>query len=440
MGKTTNPWGQRSGSPAPAKAPPPKPSPKPGHIKLTVTRDDDAKPVRSARVKLNGPSASSGRTSAAGVVEFPGLQPGAYTIEIAAEGLVGATEPVNVTEGKTAPVAVRLKVPTCKLAVAGVADAKKVTEGALLVRDFDGNQAPRKKLTIGRCEPAAFSGHVLLRCASPKVKLFKAASGGAAIALDGTQNRFAAGSLPVNLWVQGADSSGSMRDIEVTLDIDGGAAKVDSAKLTVLWVEQPNLKLSGDMDVNNARRGTYKGWTKDGRGKLGLQEYNNNCGARIGWGSEASAKVHPPDFSFPGSDLKLERDYDFNDFRGNAVMSHGAPNAAIPPGNDTGDSPFRDDDPAPDGTIYDFDAAGLPVSAEPQNTVFRTRNNFRAFASITLDGKPLRCSPVRDYFICFSQKQAKAGGGSEWHVIDPPDIPGDKQAGHGTTKTTWDLK
>jgi hypothetical protein len=440
MGKTTNPWGQRSGSPAPAKAAAPKPSPKPGHIRLTVTNDGDAKPVRSARVKLTGPSASNTRTSAAGVAEFPGLDAGAYTIEVAAEGLVGETASVNVSEGKTTAAAVRLKVPTCKLAVAGVADAKKVTEGGLLVRDFDGNRAPRRKLTIGKCEPAAFSGHVLLRCASPKVKFFRVASGGTAVALDGAKNRFATGSLPADLWVQGTDPSDSMRDIEVSLDIDGGAVKVDFAKLTVLWVEQPNLKLSGDMNANNSKRGTYKGWTKDGLGKLGLQEYNNNCGARMGWGSEASAKVHPPDFSFPGSDLKLERDYDFNDFRGNVVSAHGAPNAVIPPGNDSGDPPFRDDDPEPDGTIYDFDAAGLPVPAEPQNTVFRTRNNFRAFASITLDGKKLRCSQVRDYFICFSQKQAKAGGGSEWHVIDPPDIPGDKQAGHGTTKTTWDLK
>ena len=435
-----NPWGQRSGSPAPAKAPPPKAGPRPGHVRLTVTRDADATAVRSARVKLSGPSASNARTSSAGVAEFPGLKPGAYTIEIAAEGLVGTTETVQVSEGKTAPVTVRLKAPTCKLTLAGLADPKKRTEGALLVRDFDGNQAPRKKLTIGRCEPAAFSGSVLLRCASPKVKFFKVAAGGTAIALDGAQNRFATGSLPVDVWVQGTDSSASMRDVEVSVDIEGGAAKADTVALTVLWVDQPNVALSGSMDVNDAKRSAYKAWTKDGRGLLGLQEYNNSFGARMGWGSEASAKVHPAGFRHPSADLKLERDYDFNDFRGNAVMSHGAPNAVVPPGNDTGPAQARDDDPEPNDTIYDWDAAGLPVPAEPEHTIYRTRNHFRAFASITLDGKPVRCSPVRDYFIRFSQKQTKAGGGSDWRVIDPPDVPGDKQAGHGTTKTTWDLK
>jgi hypothetical protein len=112
----------------------------------------------------------------------------------------------------------------------------------------------------------------------------------------------------------------------------------------------------------------------------------------------------------------------------------------MPPGNDTGPPPARDDDPDPDETIYDWDAAGLNIPNAPANTVHRTRNNFLAFASITVEGKAVRCSEFQPYFIAFSQVQTTAPNGATWVVQTPPDAAGDNNAGNGTTNVTADLK
>lgn len=333
------------------------------------------------------------------------------------------------------------KAPKAEVDVAGVAAAKKKTDGGLVVRNFDGNKAPRKKFTIKKIvDPAGFAGSVLLTCASDKIKVFDAAKAGNEIALDGTKNKFANAVLPKDLWVEGFKASEAMADIEIDIDIVGGAAKADSFKLTVLWVDKPTVALAGTMSADNAKRDGYKNWTKAGTYALGLQDFNANFGARKGWGSEASAKVHPPAFKFTGSDLKLERDYFFRDYTGSVLLAKGDYSADIPPGNDTGPASARDDNPDPKGAIYDWDAAGLLIPDKPKGTIMRTRNNFKAFASITVEGKKVRCSEVREYRIRFSQQQTKDPHGAEWKTISPSDVAGDNEASHGTTNVTWDLK
>ncbi len=162
----------------------------------------------------------------------------------------------------------------------------------------------------------------------------------------------------------------------------------------------------------------------------------------MGWGTEARAKVHPAKFAYPGSDLKLERDVAFNDWVGNGTSSlgSGTANATIPPANDTGPPAARDDNPDPDDMLYDWDAPGLNIPAAPVNTIHRTRNNFRAVASITIDGTAVRASQIRPYLVVFSMKQTAAPNGSTWVVLSPVDVTGDNTAGNGTTKLTWDLK
>jgi hypothetical protein len=333
------------------------------------------------------------------------------------------------------------KAPKAEVDLAGVAAGKKKTDGGLVVRHFDGNKAPRKKFTIKKIvDPAGFAGSVLVTCASDKIKVFDAEKAGAEIALDGTKNKFANASLPKDLWVEGFKASDAMADIEVDIDIVGGAAKADSFKLTVLWVDKPTVALAGTMSADNGKRDGYKNWTKAGTYALGLQDFNANFGARKGWGSEASAKVHPAAFKFAGGDLKLERDYFFRDYSGNALLDQGDYTANIPPGNDTGPANARDDNPDPNGTIYDWDAAGLNIPDKPKGSIMRTRNNFKAFASITVEGKAVRCSEVREYRIRFTQQQTKDPHGAEWKTVSPPDVAGDNEASHGTTNVTWDLK
>ena len=90
--------------------------------------------------------------------------------------------------------------------------------------------------------------------------------------------------------------------------------------------------------------------------------------------------------------------------------------------------------------IGDYKICGLSRMAALQNQIRRTRNNFKAFVSITIDGTIVRCSPIREYFVRFTMKQVNAPTGHNWVVIDPPDVANDKQAGDGTTKLSWDLK
>jgi hypothetical protein len=323
--------------------------------------------------------------------------------------------------------------------VDGVAAAKKATDGGLVVRSFDANGAPRKKITLKKVtDPVGFAGSLLVNCASDKIKIFDAAAGGTQVLLDGTHNKFANAGLPKHLWVEGAKASDGMADVEVTLDVDSGPAKADSFKVTVLWVDQPDLAFTGTVSADNAKREKYKLLFKSFT--LGLQTTDDPTNKRMGWGSEASAKVHPPKFNYPGNDLRLERDYYFRDYNGSASMATGNYSASLPPGNDSSPDTYRDDDPDPNGIIYDVDAAGLNIPDAPAGTIHRTRNNFKSFASITVEGKKVRCSPVREYRIRFSQKQTKAPHGTEWKKLDPPDVADDNQAAHGTTKVTWDLK
>ncbi len=418
--------------------PPPPPKPLPGNLLVTVTDSKTGKVIEGAKVDITGPESKSDTTPATGKVAFNRITPGSYTANASKDGYAPNSGAATVRSSATTPLTVQLTPATVSLTVAGVAAGDKVTVGGLIVRNFDNNHAPRKKITISAVSPAGVPGKVTFQCDSAKVKFYDSAAGGSAIAIDGAANVFAPGSLPKDLYAEGVDFSASMRDIKVWLDF-GSRTKVDSATLTVLWVDQPTVRLSGTISANNSKKNAYKGWTKANTLDLGLQEYNATMGARIGWGSEASAKVHPTKFKYPGNDLKLERDYDYHDYNGNTVMNSGSRSATIPPGNDTGPPQARDDDPDPDDTIYDFDAAGLAIPNAAVNTIHRTRNDFWAFASITVEGKAVRCSQVREYFIDFSQVQTAAPSGAVWRVKDPPDVAGDKQAGNGPTKLTWDL-
>ena len=424
---------------APAKPGKAKPAaPATGNLQVTVINSKTGKTIKGSAVKIAGPEPHNGSTDASGQIKFSGIKTGAYTADATIDGFAPGSKAGTVKANATTKVTIKLPPAAVSMTIDGVAAGNKISVGGLIVRNFDANSAPRKKITISAVTPAGAPGDVILQCASAKVKFFDAAIAGSEIKIDGAVNRFAPGVLPKDIFAEGVDASDTMRDVRVSLD-HGTRTTVDSARLTVLWVDKPTVNLAGSMSKNNSKRKAYIGWTRAGTSKLGLQRYNANFGARMGWGSEASAKVHPKKFQFPGNDLKLERDFDFKDYNGAAMMASGARSASVPPGNDTGPAAARDDNPKPDDTIYDWDAAGLNVPVAPVGTIHRTRNNFWAFASITAEGKSVRCSEIREYFIAFSQEQKKAPSGDKWRVKKPPDVAGDNNAGNGTTKLTWDL-
>jgi hypothetical protein len=251
-------------------------------------------------------------------------------------------------------------IPKAKIDLAGIADGQKATIGGLIVRNIDGNNAPRKKITISMVvTPPGYAGGVVLECGSNKVKVYDAITAGSVVAA-GT--RFPHTSLPKDLWVEGVKYSDSMRDVEISIDTEGGAIRDDFVTVTVLWLDKPVVAQSGTVSAHNAKRDNYKGWTKAGNYDLKLQDYNATLGERKAWGSEASAKVHPAGFNYPHNDLKLERDMHIKYYTDAATTYDIAFSGAIPPGNDTGPAQARDDNPAPNDTIYDFDAPGAFIA------------------------------------------------------------------------------
>jgi hypothetical protein len=276
---------------------------------------------------------------------------------------------------------------------------------------------------------------VVLTCASDKVEIFATETHGTKLKLDGSDNSFRIQDLPKDLWIQGVKPSDTMRDIEVDLAIEG-QARSDFIKFTVLWVDTPVVKLSDSVTATDNNLQNYQSWTVDNNSKLMLQRYNDKFGERMGWGSEASGAVHPKAFSYPTNNLKLEREVEFHDWKGNGTSTIDQD----PWHDDTTTSHrLRDDDPAPDDTIYDLDAPGLDVPVAPFGEVRRTRNNFKAYATITVQGRRVRCSPVAHYFVRFSMKQTKKPQGDRWKPIDPPDVSGDDVATDGSTSLTWNL-
>jgi len=235
-----------------------------------------------------------------------------------------------------------------------------------------------------------------------------------------------------------------MRDITFRANLVGNSSFVDQAKATVVSVEMPTVSFMGPTSMNNDKRGNYKIWTKAKTDNLGPQVYTDEdpslWDARFGWGIEANAVVKPAGFNYRNNDLKLERDLEGMDWFGATPSPTKVFSATIPPGNDTSLAAFRDDNPMPNGVIYDLDAPGLFLDTADQNRIRRTRNNFKVFASITRGGKKVQVSPIRECFIRFSMKQIDAPSGKNWVLLTPPDIPNDNQAGYGTTKLSLNLQ
>ena len=141
-----------------------------------------------------------------------------------------------------------------------------------------------------------------------------------------------------------------MRDIKITISAEG--KELDSVKFTVLWVDKPVMAFTGTLSAKNAKRNAYKNWTKTKNFDLKFQEYDD----RFDLEREAAGAVHPSNFKFAGSELRLARDVDSLGYTGSVETSHAPFSGTIPPGNDTGPDWARDDIPP---TLFDFDAPGL---------------------------------------------------------------------------------
>jgi hypothetical protein len=217
--------------------------------------------------------------------------------------------------------AVTVKVVQADLDIQGLSEADEDSVGGLVVRNFDTNSAPRKRIIIQKIAPSSFTGNVILTSGSTKIKAFTAATGGTEITFNGTDNKFANSGLPKDLFVEGTGFSDTMRDVQLRTEIENVANSNDTVSFTVLWVDQPVVLTAGTISADNDKKNGYQGWTVANTLSLGVQFYNANFGARMGWGTEAGALVHPSNFNYPGNDLKLEREVEFHDWIGNGTSS-----------------------------------------------------------------------------------------------------------------------
>jgi hypothetical protein len=326
-----------------------------------------------------------------------------------------------------------------ELDIDGLSQSAKVNPGGLVVMNSDDNNAPRTEITI---QKSAYP--ITLTENGSKVAIFTAATGGQQITFDGAHNVFSSSQLPINLYVQGSQYSNTMRDVELDATAASPIPGADSVKFTDLWVAQPVVATSGTISPGNNKRSEYMNWTVSGTDKLGLQLYNTTYSAiaRMGWGTEARATVYPNDFNYPGVTLTLARDGMYHDWIGNGTgTTYEAVFSTLPNANDTGDTEFQDDTPSTNGVIYDFDAPGLYITVAPKGEIQRARCDFKAFVIIKLaNNSVVRVSKVTNYFVDFSMVQVAGPKGSDWVVINPPDVKGDDQAGQGAKNITWNLQ
>ena len=254
-----------------------------------------------------------------------------------------------------------------------VLDILEENPGGIVVRRYDGNNAPRKKIILRKVQPAH---SVTLSRNNTKVKVFDAQTGGSEIAFNGTENKFTDGQLPKDLWVQGDAGSGSMRDVSLTLSADGTTCS-DTVKFTVLWVTVSSDHVAS-VNEDNAARPVYGAIVVPPPAyTLRYHLFVTDLQCHNGRGSEFIGAVAPSDLvpsQFSGS-MRLAREV----VNGNAFWGPtGKENSqAAPPGDATSDSDYRDDDPqsgGSNGKIYDLDIPGLgALNNTPSNDMGVTR-------------------------------------------------------------------
>jgi len=291
------------------------------------------------------------------------------------------------------------------LEIDGVASADKKTIGATVVRNYDANNAPRKKIIL-QVAPINWPGNVILSRNNTKIKIFNAVTGGTEIMFNGTDNKFATTSLPTSLWVEGATASDSMRDVELSLTPENLAACPDKVKFTVLWVTITGKFSTTDNITNgNSAKGNYLEQTVPSRTTLGTGQFWD----RMGSGVEFVGTVSPSDFT---QSILMERDGEGRGYKGldgqssDWTLSPDYPN--VPPGSDTSFSNWRDDDPQSGGSggkIYDSDDPGIFTKYnDVANYIRRSRFNFKAFA--TFNGT--RCASFYNWYCKASYKKVAA--------------------------------
>lgn len=159
----------------------------------------------------------------------------------------------------------------------------------------------------------------------------------------------------------------------------------------------------------------------------------------VNYGVELVGQVFPSDF-----DLDVVRDREktglFLAYVGGPVprgeFRPGIPGTFddVGHGNDTGDADLRDDDPRPNGSVYDLDAPGFERSSAdamglPAGSLGFSRQRFIEF---TRFGR-VRCANNFRWFARTTGRKIGGVGSTDWECFSRPGVPSDNSAGPGST-------
>jgi hypothetical protein len=182
------------------------------------------------------------------------------------------------------------------LDIDGLDEEKEDDPGAVVVRNFDGNNASRKKIILRAAEGASYGDKQVLTRASDKV--FTAATGGTEITFKDGDNEFEA-TESKDLYVEGVEASQNMGDVKLKLALKNNSEMCDEVTFTVLWVvilewkNQPTQSISD----TNSRKGQYTQWNEAHKANLGLNDFAVPGGRTRGWGYEVTGQVYPSNFT-----------------------------------------------------------------------------------------------------------------------------------------------
>ncbi|MEE8583845.1 MAG: hypothetical protein V3T83_03235 [Acidobacteriota bacterium] len=225
--------------------------------------------------------------------------------------------------------------------------------------------------------------------------------------------------------VKGVTQSSTADNIQLQAKL--ASSVLGSEDFSVVWVTFNNQpRLSGQISSDNSRRTTFANL-------LGTNQLEVTLDTTGFWVTpvEIVGTVAPPDYV--GSIVLVRRITSRAYNEDNALVFQ--TNNAL----DTSDTDFRDDDPQSGGSmgrVYDLDSPGARL-LPPAGILEERRQRLNAVQWAVLDNEQgPKASVDLHWFSRISVKMDVFFG----RLVLSEDVPGDNQAGRGTTPLSWNLQ
>ncbi len=277
----------------------------------------------------------------------------------------------------------------------------------ILVRRYDGNEAPRWKVNIKSV--CCRQGRQQRLTATDNISVYE--SEDATTPIDLTTRVWDNGDATV--WVQGDLPSVGMGDAVLGLQDTDDPTLVDTATFTVLWIDRIDIKSKSSDEFSTDNPLVPHILT-------GIVPQDHNLGIRrgperIGTWVEIRGNVQPQDFAAAPFDACQDWNRKlFNGENGNEIrhtffsitLANGKAQFNSTRGNDAPDDDMVYANPAKPnglgkkaaGAIYMFDDPGITdvnVTKILKGQLIRNRANLYTWFRYTVNAKPVRCSPIK---------------------------------------------